>query len=91
MYTPLYITQWYHAANSHAITIFEWRDLEHPVVRIPCTQRGVPFNICKVVGNINSGLEKMGVEAIWNAENDLDTHYTVAFERKVLVVFMLNG
>ncbi len=80
MYTPLYITQWYHAAYSHAIAVFEWGDLEHPVVRILCTQRGVPFNIRKVIGNVNSGLEEMGMKAFRNAENDLDAHHAIAFK-----------
>jgi hypothetical protein len=50
------------------------------VVWILCTERGVPFNICKVIGNVDSSLEEMGMEAFRNAENDLDTHHTIAFE-----------
>ena len=82
MYTPLHITQWYYATYSCAIAIFEWGDLEHPVVRILHTQRGVPFNIRKVIGNVNSGLEEVDMEAFRDAENDFDTHHTIAFKSK---------
>jgi hypothetical protein len=34
MYTPFHISQWYHAAYSRAVAIFEWGDLEHLVVWI---------------------------------------------------------
>lgn len=80
MYTPLQIGQWYHTAYSCSISIFECGDLEHPVVRILCNQRGIPFNVCKVIGNINSGLEEMSMEAFRNAENDLDARHTIAFK-----------
>jgi hypothetical protein len=54
---------------------------EHPVVRILCIQRGVPFDVCKVIGKFiaDSGLEEMGMKAFRNAENDLDAHHTIAF------------
>lgn len=84
MYTALYISQWYHAAYSHAIFIFEWGDLEHPVVQILCTQRGVPLYVCKVIGkddwNVNFRLEETGVKTFRNAENDLDACHTIAFK-----------
>jgi len=80
MYTPLYVTQRYNAAYPRAIAIFEWGDLEHPVVRILRTQRGVPFDVRKVIGNVNSRLEEIGMEAFRNAENDLHAHHTIAFK-----------
>ena len=80
MYTPLQICQWYDTTYSRALAIFEWGDLEHPVVRVLCIQRGEPFNVRKVIGNINFGLEEMSMEAFWNAENDLDTHHTIAYK-----------
>jgi len=79
MYAPLHISQWYYAAYSRAVTIFEWGDLEHPVIRILRIQRGVPFNICKVIGNIDSGIEEMVMKAFRNAENDLDAYHTIIF------------
>jgi hypothetical protein len=82
MYTPFHISQWYHTTYSCAIVIFERRDLEHPVVWILHirVQRGVPFDVCKVAGNIYSRLKETGMEAFRNAENDLDAHHTIAFE-----------
>jgi hypothetical protein len=50
------------------------------VIRILHIQRGVSFNIYKVIGKVNSSLEEMGMEAFWNTENNFDTHHTMAFK-----------